>query len=504
MGNLNQLTLLEAFEGLREKKFSSEDLTKDCLARIKKVDEKVNAFLTIDEKGALAQAKKVDKKIKDGSKLSALAGIPVSVKDLLCTKGLKTTAGSKILEDYVPPYDATVVKKIKDAGAVIVGKTNLDEFAMGSSTENSAYGTTHNPWNLEYVPGGTSGGSTASVAADECLYSICTDTGGSIRQPASFCGVTGLKVTYGRVSRYGVVADASSLDSIGAAGKSVADMALVLEHIAGRDEKDSTTPDEKVDKYSKEIIKDIKGLKIGLPKEYFVEGMDTKTREVVLEAVKKFEELGAQVTDISLPMTDHALHAYYVIQPAEVSSNLARYDGIKYGLSDRAGKSLMDIYLDSRAKGFGAEVKRRIMIGTYALSAGYYDAYYKKAMQIRTLVKQDFDEAYKKVDIILTPVAPTPAFKIGENADDPLKMYLADVFTVPASMAGICGLSVPAGLVYPVKSCEAGPAKEVFNGADGLPVGVQLLGKRFDEKTILRAGHQFQLNTNWHKAKPKL
>lgn len=484
--NLNELNLLQCFEGLREKKFSSEELTKNCLKQIKKVDDKVKAFITVNEKGALAQAKVVDKKIKSKDSLSPLAGIPISVKDLFCTQGLKTTAASEILKDYIPPFDATAIKKLKENDAIIIGKTNLDEFAMGSSTENSAFGATRNPWNTDRVPGGTSGGSTASVSADECIYSIGTDTGGSIRQPASFCGVTGLKVTYGRVSRYGVVADASSLDTIGPIGKNVADVALTLKHIAGQDEKDSTTPPEKVDDYNKEIEKNIKGLKIGLPKEYYIDGMDSATREVVLEAVKKFEELGAKIIDISLPMTDVALAAYYVIQPAEVSSNLARYDGIRYGFSDRKSGNLMDIYLNSRATGFGKETKRRIMIGTYALSAGYYDAYYKKAMQIRTLVKQDFDQAFEKVDVILTPVAPTPAFKIGENIEDPLKMYLADVFTVPASLAGVCGLSIPAGF------------------SNKLPVGIQLLGRRFDEKTILRAGHQFQQATDYHKQKPKL
>ncbi|MFA6422045.1 MAG: Asp-tRNA(Asn)/Glu-tRNA(Gln) amidotransferase subunit GatA [Candidatus Buchananbacteria bacterium] len=482
---LNELTLLESFEGLRDKKFSSEELTKACFDQIEKHEDKIKAFVTLDKDGALLQAKKVDEKIKNGESLSPLAGIPVSVKDLLCTTGVRTTAASKILENYIPPFDATVVKILKDNDSVIVGKTNLDEFAMGGSTENSAFFTTHNPWDLDRVPGGTSGGSTASIAADESIFSIGTDTGGSIRQPASFCGVTGLKVSYGRVSRYGVVADASSLDTIGPIGKSVEDVALILKYIAGRDPKDSTTPPIDVDDYLSEIKKDINGLKIGLPKEYFIEGMDEGVRTSILEALKKFEELGAEILDISLPMTDFALASYYVIQPAEVSSNLAKYDGIKYGLSKRDG-DLLNIYLQSRAEGFGQEAKRRIMIGTYALSAGYYDAYYKKAMKVRTLVKKDFDDAFEKVDVILTPVAPTTAYKIGEKISDPLKMYLEDVFTVPASLAGICGLSIPAGM------------------ANGLPVGMQILGKRFDEKTILRAGHQFQQITDWHKQKPQL
>ncbi|MEI6288012.1 MAG: Asp-tRNA(Asn)/Glu-tRNA(Gln) amidotransferase subunit GatA [bacterium] len=483
--DLNKLSLLEAFKGLREKEFSSVELTKDCLKQIKKLDNKVKAFLTVDEEGAMSQAKLADVKIKKGDGISPLAGIPVSVKDLFCTRGLRTTAASKILENYIPPFDATAIAKLKNNDAVIVGKTNLDEFAMGGSTENSAYGPTHNPWDLDRVPGGTSGGSTASVSADMCIYSLGTDTGGSIRQPASFCGVSGLKVSYGRVSRYGVVADASSLDTIGPIAKNVADLALILGYIAGQDSKDSTTPPIKVADYSAEINKDLKGLKIGLPKEYFIEGMHAGVHDAVMMAVKKFEELGAEVIDISLPMTDSALASYYIIQPAEVSSNLARYDGIRYGLSKRES-DLQKIYLDSRSQGFGREAKRRIMIGTYALSAGYYDAYYKQAMKIRTLVKNDFDKAFEKVDVIMTPVAPTPAYKIGEKITDPLAMYLEDVFTVPASLAGICGLSVPVGF------------------AEGLPVGLQILGKRFNEETILRAGHQYQLNTDWHKSKPIL
>jgi len=486
MSDLNKLTLLEAFTGLRKKEFTSRDLTEACFAQIKKYDKDVKAYLTLNEAEAYAQADAVDKKIKNGESLSPLAGIPVAIKDLFCTKNLKSTGASKILENYVPPYDATAVKILRDAGAVILGKTNLDEFAMGGSTENSGFFPTHNPWDLERVPGGSSGGSAAALAADMCLYSLGTDTGGSIREPASFCGISGLKVSYGRVSRYGVMAMTSSLDTIGPFGKTVEDIALVMKYLAGHDQKDSTTPDIAVDDYSAEIIKDIKGLKIGLPKEYFVEGMDEAVRERILEAAKKFEELGAEVIDISLPHTDLAVAAYYIICPSEVSSNMARYDGIRYGLSERKGKDLLDIYLDSREQGFGAEVKRRIMIGTYALSAGYYDAYYKKAMQVRTLVCQDFDKAFEKVDVILTPVAPAPAFKLGEKIGDPLKMYLEDIFTIPASLAGLCGLSVPAGF------------------KDGLPVGMQLLGKKFDEKTILRVGHQFQMATDYHLQKPKL
>jgi aspartyl-tRNA(Asn)/glutamyl-tRNA(Gln) amidotransferase subunit A len=440
----------------------------------------------LNEEEAYAQAGVADKKFKNGENVSPLAGIPVAIKDIFCTKGLKSTGGSKILENYVPPFDATAVKKMREAGAVFLGKTNLDEFAMGGSTENSGFFPTHNPWDLTRVPGGSSGGSAAATSADMCLFSLGTDTGGSIREPASFCGTSGLKVSYGRVSRYGVMAMTSSLDTIGPFGKTVEDIALIMEYLAGRDGKDSTTPDIKVDDYSREITKSIKGLKIGLPKEYFVEGLDDGVRDRVLEAAKKFEDLGAEVVDISLPHTDLAVAAYYIICPSEVSSNMARYDGIRYGLSKRSDKDLLDIYLDSRASGFGSEVKRRIMIGTYALSAGYYDAYYKKAMQVRTLVRGDFDAAFKQIDVILTPVAPAPAYKLGEKIGDPLKMYLEDAFTIPASLAGLCGLSIPAGL------------------STDLPVGIQLLGKRFDEKTILTAGHQYQLATDFHRLRPIL
>ncbi|MFA5125064.1 MAG: Asp-tRNA(Asn)/Glu-tRNA(Gln) amidotransferase subunit GatA [Patescibacteria group bacterium] len=485
MSDLNKLTLLEAFTGLRENKFTSRELTLACFEQIKKQDDKIKAFLTLNEEEALAQADVADKLLQTGDVISPLAGIPVAIKDIFCTKGLRSTAASKILENYIPPFDATVVKKLRDEGAVILGKTNLDEFAMGGSTENSGFFPTRNPWDLDRVPGGSSGGSAAAVSADMCFYALGTDTGGSIREPASFCGVSGLKVTYGRVSRYGAMAMTSSLDTIGPFGKNVEDIALIMKYLAGRDEKDSTTPNISVDNYSEEIKKDIKGLRVGLPKEYFVEGMDAGVRERVLEAAKKLEELGAEIIDISLPHTDLAVAAYYIICPSEVSSNMARYDGIRYGLSKQSG-DLLDIYTNTRAEGFGSEVKRRIMIGTYALSAGYYDAYYKKAMQIRTLVREDFDRAFEQVEVILTPVAPTPAFKLGENINDPLKMYLADVFTIPASLAGICGLTIPAGLT------------------DNLPVGIQLLGKRFDEKTVLRVGHQYQLATDWHKQKPEI
>lgn len=483
--DLNKLTALETFKGLRDKDFSSVEITKSCFTQIASRDEKVRAFITLNETEALAQAKVADHKIKNNEPLAPLAGIPVAIKDIFCTKGLKSTCASKILANYIPPYDASVVKTIRESDGVMIGKTNLDEFAMGSSGEKSGFFPTHNPWDLTRVPGGSSSGSVAATAADMCVYALGTDTGGSIRQPASFCNMTGLKVSYGRVSRYGAMAMTSSLDTIGPITKNVEDAAFILQQIAGRDIKDSTTPDIAVDDYLAEIKKDIKGLRIGLPKEYFIAGMDESVRKIILDAAKKFEEMGAEVVDISLPHTDLAVAAYYIICPSEVSSNMARYDGIRYGLSKRESKELLDVYLDTKSAGFGDEVKRRIMIGTYALSSGYYEAYYKKAMQIRTLVKQDFDKTFGTIDAILTPVVPTPAWKSGENIGNPLKDYLADIFTIPASLAGICGLSIPAGMAH------------------GLPVGVQLLGKRFDEKTILRLGQNYQEATTWHKLKPE-
>ncbi|MEI6627430.1 MAG: Asp-tRNA(Asn)/Glu-tRNA(Gln) amidotransferase subunit GatA [bacterium] len=482
---LNKLTLAEAFVGLRNKKFTSQELTKACFDQIKKYDSKIKAYITLNEDEAMAQAKTADDLIANGGELPPLLGIPVAIKDIFCTKGLRSTAASKMLANYIPPFDATVVKKIREQGGVILGKVNMDEFAMGGSTENSGFFLTANPWDYSRVPGGSSGGSAAAVTADMAIYSLGTDTGGSIRQPAAFCGTSGIKVTYGRVSRYGAMAMTSSLDTIGPFGKTVEDIAIIMQQLAGHDDLDSTTPNIEVDDYCEEIKKDLRGLKVGLPKEYFIEGMDLAVRENVLAVAKKLEDLGAELIDVSLPHTDLAVAAYYVICPSEVSSNMARYDGIRYGLSEREG-DLNDIYLNSREKGFGAEVKRRIMIGTYALSSGYYDAYYKQAMKIRTLVKEDFDKAFEEVDVILTPTTPTTAFKIGENANDPLKMYLGDIFTIPASLAGVAGLAIPSGFV------------------DGLPVGVQILGKCFDEKTVLRAGHQFQLVTDYHKQKPNL
>lgn len=474
---MNNLTIKQSLDKLSKKEISSVELTKSCLEQIKKHNPEINAFITVDEAGALEQAESADKLASQGEAWEAkpLLGIPVAVKDIFLTKGLKTTAASKVLEDYIPQYDATVVKKLKDAGAVIVGKTNLDAWAHGSSGENSDFGKTLNPWNKEYVPGGSSSGSAASLAANMCLASTGTDTGGSIRLPASFTNVVGLKPTYGRVSRYGIVAMASSLDSIGHFTKTVEDSALFLNVTAGRDPLDATTPDVEIPDYTKDIKKGVKGLRLGIAKEYFGEGLDKEIKEKALQAVKKLEKLGAIIQEISLPATGHAIACYYIIQPSEVSSNLARYDGIRYG-NDRSA--------------FGDEAKRRIMLGTYTLSAGYYDAYYKKAMKVRTLIKQDFERAFDPsmdgVDAIITPVSPTLPWKLGEKINDPLKMYLSDIFTVTANLAGIPGLSVPAGFV------------------NNLPVGIQILGPQFSEKLLFQIGHAHEQETMFYKQTPNL
>jgi len=474
MIELNQLTIKETREGLARKKFSSLELTKDCLAQIKKHNKKINAFITVCEKEALEEAKAADKTISSQSSALShqpLLGIPIGVKDLYLTKGIKTTAGSKVLDDYLPQYSATVVERLERAGAIIIGKTNLDAWAHGSSGENSDYGATRNPWNLDYVPGGSSSGSAAALAASMCLAATGTDTGGSIRLPASFCNLVGLKPTYGRVSRYGVVAMASSIDSIGHFSRSVFDAALILNLTAGYDPHDATTPKKEVPDYTKEIGEGVKGLKIGIPSEFFGEGLDDKVKEIVEGAIKKMEELGARIIKISLPHTQYALAAYYIIQPSEVSSNLARYDGIRYGFP--------------REK-FADEAKRRIMLGTFALSTGYYEAYYLKAMKVRTLIKKDFDKAFSKVGVILAPVSPTPPFKLGEKVEDPLKMYLSDVLAVPANLAGIPGLTMPAGFI------------------NGLPIGIQFLGPQFSEELLFQVGGAYEQATDWQQRRPKL
>ena len=459
--DLTELTIKQAHEGLKNKKFTSVDLTKAYLEKIKKSD--LNAFLSVTEKLALAQAEEADKKISSED-FGMLTGIPCAIKDAILVKGQKCTAGSKILENYIAPYDATVVKKLQEKGAVILGKTNTDEFTMGSSTENSAFGVTKNPHDQTRVSGGSSGGSAAAVAANLACYALGSDTGGSIRQPASLCGVVGLCPTYGAVSRYGLIAHASSLDQIGPMAKDVEDCKIVFNAISGKDPRDATS----IDYNFVESDAGLKGLRIGVPKEYFAKGIDLEVEKIVRSAIKKAENAGAKITEINLPSSEYALACYYIIGPSEISANLARFDGIKYGLSEK-GDNLLDVYLKSRGKGFGPEPKRRIMIGTYCLSSGYYDAYYKKAQEVRQLIRQDFAKAFEKVDLIFSPVSPFPAFKIGEKADDPLSMYLADIYTIPLKLAGLPGISVPVGKI------------------GNLPVGLQIIGNHFQENKILSA-----------------
>ena len=482
---LNKLTIKKAHEGLKKKEFSSVELTKACLKRIKKIDKKINSFINLTEDKAIVAAELADQKIKAGEKLNYLEGIPVAIKDNILVRGEKCTAGSKILENYNAAYDATVVEKLKDKGMVLLGKTNMDEFAMGSSTETSHFGPTKNPWDLERVPGGSSGGSVTAVISGESIYSLGSDTGGSVRQPASFCGAVGLKPTYGRVSRYGLMAMASSLDQISPVTKTVEDSALVLNSIVGHDPNDSTSVYKDDKNFEKDLNKDIKGLKIGVPKEYFVAGMDKGTEENVRNAIKKLEEMGAKIEEVSLPYSEYALAVYYIIMPAEVSANLARYDGVKYGYRAK-GKDLFETYLKTRSQGFGDEARRRIMLGTYALSAGYYDAYYLKAQKVRTLIKQDFEKAFKKVDCLVTPTAPTVAFKLGEKFDDPLTMYLADIFTVSVNVAGLPAISVPCGF------------------SRNLPVGLQIIGNYFDEAKILQVAHHYEQSEEWYKRNPEI
>jgi aspartyl-tRNA(Asn)/glutamyl-tRNA(Gln) amidotransferase subunit A len=445
----------------------------------------LNAYLALTPERALEQARAADEARAAGRE-GGLLGIPLAVKDVLCTEGVPTTAGSRILEGFTPPYDATVLRRLKEAGAVILGKTNTDEFAMGSSTENSAYVTTRNPWDLSRVPGGSSGGSAAAVAADACLGALGTDTGGSVRQPASLCGVVGLKPTYGRVSRYGLIAFASSLDQVGVLTKDVTDAAVLLGAIAGHDPRDSTSVDAPVPDYWAALTGDVRGVRVGVPREYFIEGMQVEVEAAVRAGVGTLAALGAEIREVSLPHTDYALPVYYLIAPAEASANLARYDGVRYGLRAESG-SLDKMYRTTRGQGFGPEVKRRIMLGTYALSAGYYDAYYLKAQKARTLIKVDFDRAFEEVDVILGPTSPSTAFPIGERIDDPLQMYLSDVFTLSMNLAGICGLSVPCGF-----------------DEQGLPIGMQLTGPAFGEEQVLRVAHAYEQATEWHRRRPDL
>jgi len=484
--SLYNLTVHELHNKLVKKEVSSVELTKSVLARVEELEKSVHSYVTLTTEDALAQAQRVDEKIAAGEAIRPLEGIPVAIKDNMCTKGITTTCSSKILHNFKPPYSATVVNKLAEQGMVMIGKTNMDEFAMGSSCETSYFGPTRNPWNLEAVPGGSSGGSAASVACGEAIYSLGSDTGGSIRQPASFCGVVGLKPTYGLVSRYGLVAFASSLDQIGPFTKDVTDNALVMNAIAGHDALDSTSLNYQPEDYTKALVNDVKGLKIGIPKEYYGEGVEPAVRESVMNGIKLLESLGAHCEEVSLPNTQHALSVYYIIAPCEASSNLARYDGIRYGFRAEDAADLIDNYKKSRSQGFGEEVKRRIMLGTYALSSGYYDAYYLKAQKVRTLIKNEFEEIFKKFDVLITPTAPTPPFKLGAKTGDPLSMYMSDICTIPINIAGIPGLSLPCGYTQ-----------------EG-PIGMQIIGKSLDEATLLRVAYTFEQNTDFHKQRPNL
>ncbi len=486
MTNLSALTIAQAHDLLRQKKTTAEELMRACIERIETVDGKLNAVVFKNFERALEQAKKID---AEGTFDSPLKGIPYLTKDVYCEAGVQTTACSNVLREknYVPPFDSTTTARLKKAGAISLGKVNTDEFTMGASTETSCYGVTRNPWDTTRVAGGSSGGSAAAVAADEAIFALGTDTGGSIRQPAGFCNITGIRPTYGRTSRFGVMSMASSLDTIGPMCKTVEDLAIVLQAIAGFDPKDGTTGDVKVPDYRSLLKKDVKGLKIGLPKEYFLKGMNQEVEGAVREAAKTLEKLGATLHDISLPHTKYATATYYVICPCEVSSNMARYDGIRFGHTVKDPQNLVEYYHATRSSGFGAEVKRRIMIGTYALSAGYFDQYYRQAQKVRTLIRKDFEDAFKTVDIILSPVSPTPAFTVGQNTSDPIAMYLEDVFLSGQVMAGIPALSVPCGF-----------------SKDGLPIGLQMMGPQWEEGRILSAAHAYEQATDWHKKKPTM
>ena len=485
--SLNQLTAHELHDKLKNRDITAVELTESVYQRIEEVESKVKGYLTLTKEIALEQASAADTGFQIGDDMPPLAGIPIAIKDVICTKGVRTTCASKILNDFVPPYDATVMEQLYKQGVVMIGKTNMDEFAMGSSTENSAYQITHNPWDLDTIPGGSSGGSAAVVSADTAICSLGSDTGGSIRQPAALCGVVGMKPTYGRISRYGLIAFASSLEQIGPFTKDVTDCALVLNAICGKDEMDSTSVDVPVPDFTQSLVNDIQGLKIGVPKEYFAEGLDNQVAAHVQNAIADLEKLGASVEEISLPHTDYAIATYYIIAPAEASANLARYDGVRYGFRTKEHTDLISMYKKTRSEGFGQEVKRRIMLGTFALSAGYQDAYYRKAQKVRTLIKSDFDAAFQKVDVIATPTTPTPAFKIGERTDDPLQMYLCDVMTTPASQAGLPGISIPCGFVD-----------------NGLPVGLQLLAPPFAEDVLFRVAYTYEQNTEHHLRKPEI
>jgi len=480
---LNQLTISELTAKIAKHEVSAREATQACLERVAKVDGQIHAFISHNDADALAQADAVDKLIAQGNSANRpLLGVPVGIKDVLAVKDHPLNCGSKILGNFVSPYDATVIEKLKAAGAIIFGRLNMDEFAMGSSTENSAFGITRNPWDTTRIPGGSSGGSAAAVAADEVIATLGTDTGGSIRQPAALCGCVGMKPTYGRVSRYGLVAFASSLDQVGPFSKDVRDNATLLSVISGYDRRDSTSVNQAVPDYTKALAGNIKGLRLGLPKEYMIGGLDPEVKAAVDAAVKQLESLGATVEEISLPHTEYAAATYYIIAPAEASANLARFDGIRY-CARVDGADPIELYSKTRGAGFGPEVKRRIILGTYVLSSGYYDAYYLRAQKVRTLIRQDFLKAFEKVDAIVTPTSPTAAFKIGEKSDDPLQMYLSDVFTISCNLAGICGISLPCG----------------FTKSPKLPIGLQLLGKPFGEEVMLKIAHAYEQSTGWHK-----
>jgi aspartyl-tRNA(Asn)/glutamyl-tRNA(Gln) amidotransferase subunit A len=481
------VSIRELHQQLTSKARSATEITQEALERVHKLEPKLHSFLAVTADQAIAQAERVDAKIAAGEQIGLLAGIPTGIKDNLCTKGIRTTCGSKILENFVPPYESTVTQKLQEAGAVMIGKTNLDEFAMGSSTENSAYQVTGNPWDISRVPGGSSGGSAAAVAGGECVVSLGSDTGGSIRQPASFCGVVGLKPTYGLVSRYGLVAYASSLDQIGPFGRTVEDAAILLQAIAGYDPRDSTSLKVEIPDYSKFLLPDLKGKKVGVIQETFGEGLDETVAEAVQAAIQKLQDLGAEVQEISCPRFRYGLPTYYVIAPSEASANLARYDGVKYGYRVKDPENLLSMYTQTRATGFGAEVKRRIMIGTYALSAGYYDAYYLKAQKVRTLIKEDFEKAFAQVDVLVCPTAPTTAFKAGEKTADPLSMYLSDLMTIPVNLAGLPGLSLPCGF-----------------DAQGLPIGLQIIGNVLREDQVLHTAYAYEQATDWHQKVPTI
>jgi aspartyl-tRNA(Asn)/glutamyl-tRNA(Gln) amidotransferase subunit A len=484
---LTHLTIREIHELLIAKKISSVELTQAAIQRARVIDPKINAYVTLSEEVALSLARSADERLAKGEHVTPLTGIPFSVKDCISTRGVRTTCSSRILENYVPQYDATVISRLADAGAVLLGKTNMDEFGMGSSCENSAFFPTRNPWNLDRVPGGSSGGAAAAMSAGLCTFSIGEDTGGSVRMPAGFCNVTGIKPTYGRVSRYGLIALVSSFDCIGPIGRDVYDCATVLETIAGHDKLDSTTHPAKVPSYSKNLGRSVKGMKIGLPKEYFVDGMEAGVESSIQEAVRTLEKLGMEIREVSLPHTKYALPVYYLLLFAEASANLARFDGTRFGLSVSEGaKSVVDIYLKTRQAGFGEEVKRRIMLGAYALSAGYYDAYYLKAQKVRTLLRRDFETALASVDVLLAPTCPTTAFRLGEKTSDPLEMYLSDIYVVATNPAGVPALALPCGF------------------SNDMPVGMQFIGRHLDEQVLFQVGHAFQQETDWHKQMPNL